>query len=75
MSASGRELRRRSTVGLRHHLGMSRTVPGPDGLPRCGWCAAGSPDYVAYHDPSGAYPSLVTLDCPSRSALKDSSGD
>ena len=24
-------------------------VPGPDGRPRCGWCAA-SPDYFAYHD-------------------------
>ena len=30
-------------------------VPGPDGRPRCGWCAA-SPDYFAYHDREWGYP-------------------
>lgn len=25
------------------------TIPGPDGRPRCAWCAA-TPGYVAYHD-------------------------
>lgn len=28
---------------------MSGTVPGPDGRPRCGWCAA-APEFIAYHD-------------------------
>ena len=35
-------------------------VPGPDGRPRCGWCAA-SPDYFAYHDREWGYP--VADDC------------
>jgi DNA-3-methyladenine glycosylase I len=30
-------------------------IPGPDGRPRCGWCAA-SPDYVAYHDTEWGFP-------------------
>lgn len=30
-------------------------VPGPDGRPRCGWCAA-SPDYFAYHDREWGFP-------------------
>lgn len=28
---------------------MSAALPGPDGLPRCGWCL-GTPGYIAYHD-------------------------
>lgn len=28
---------------------MSATVPGPDGRPRCRWCAA-APEFFAYHD-------------------------
>ena len=35
---------------------MSTTVPGPDGLPRCSWCAGASPDYVAYHDHEWGFP-------------------
>lgn len=34
---------------------MSATIPGPDGKPRCKWCAA-SPDYLAYHDNEWGYP-------------------
>ena len=34
---------------------MPDTVPGPDGLPRCGWCAA-APDFFAYHDSEWGYP-------------------
>ena len=34
---------------------MSATVPGPDGQPRCHWCAA-TPDYVAYHDTEWGFP-------------------
>ena len=30
-------------------------IPGPDGRPRCGWCAA-SPEYVAYHDTEWGFP-------------------
>jgi DNA-3-methyladenine glycosylase I len=30
-------------------------IPGPDGRPRCGWCAA-SPDYFAYHDTEWGFP-------------------
>lgn len=30
-------------------------TPGPDGRPRCGWCAA-SPDYFAYHDTEWGFP-------------------
>lgn len=35
---------------------MNATVPGPDGLPRCGWCAGASLDYVAYHDHEWGFP-------------------
>lgn len=28
---------------------MSKTVTGPDGRPRCSWCAA-APEFLAYHD-------------------------
>lgn len=28
---------------------MSATIPGPDGRPRCRWCAA-APEFLAYHD-------------------------
>lgn len=35
---------------------MSTTVPGPDGRPRCSWCAGASPDYVAYHDREWGFP-------------------
>lgn len=34
---------------------MSATIPGPDGKPRCKWCAA-SPDYLAYHDTEWGFP-------------------
>lgn len=34
---------------------MSATVPGPDGRPRCKWCAA-TEDYLAYHDHEWGYP-------------------
>lgn len=34
---------------------MSATIPGPDGLPRCRWCAA-TPDYLAYHDTEWGFP-------------------
>ncbi|MBL1256373.1 DNA-3-methyladenine glycosylase I [Methylocystis sp. Sn-Cys] len=34
---------------------MSTTVPGPDGRPRCRWCAA-APDYFAYHDTEWGFP-------------------
>lgn len=30
-------------------------ISGPDGRPRCGWCAA-SPDYFAYHDTEWGFP-------------------
>ena len=32
-----------------------RLVAGPDGRPRCRWCAA-APDYVAYHDTEWGFP-------------------
>jgi DNA-3-methyladenine glycosylase I len=35
---------------------MGTTVTGPDGLPRCSWCAGASPDYVAYHDLEWGFP-------------------
>jgi len=35
---------------------MSITVPGPDGLPRCTWCAGASLNYVAYHDHEWGFP-------------------
>ena len=34
---------------------MSTTIPGPDDLPRCRWCAA-TPDYIAYHDTEWGFP-------------------
>jgi len=34
---------------------MSTTVPGPDGRPRCGWCAA-APEFFAYHDAEWGFP-------------------
>lgn len=34
---------------------MSSTTPGPDGLPRCGWCAA-APEFFDYHDHEWGYP-------------------
>ena len=34
---------------------MTATVPGPDGLPRCPWCAIG-PDMLAYHDAEWGFP-------------------
>ena len=34
---------------------MSDTILGPDGRPRCRWCAA-TPDYIAYHDTEWGFP-------------------
>jgi len=34
---------------------VSGTVPGPDGRPRCGWCAV-TPEYFAYHDREWGFP-------------------
>ena len=34
---------------------MITTLPGPDGRPRCRWCAA-SPEYLAYHDREWGFP-------------------
>lgn len=34
---------------------MNKTVEGPDGLPRCGWCAA-APEFFAYHDAEWGFP-------------------
>lgn len=34
---------------------MSATVSGPDGRPRCGWCAA-APEFFAYHDREWGFP-------------------
>ncbi len=34
---------------------MSRTFVGPDGQPRCAWCAA-TPEYLAYHDGEWGFP-------------------
>jgi DNA-3-methyladenine glycosylase I len=34
---------------------MSTTFIGPDGRPRCGWCAA-TPEYLAYHDTEWGFP-------------------
>lgn len=34
---------------------MSTTIPGPDGQPRCRWCAA-APEFVAYHDEEWGFP-------------------
>lgn len=34
---------------------MSQLLPGPDGRPRCKWCAA-TPQYLAYHDSEWGFP-------------------
>ena len=34
---------------------MSTTINGPDGRPRCRWCAA-TPDYLHYHDTEWGFP-------------------
>jgi DNA-3-methyladenine glycosylase I len=34
---------------------MSQTISGPDGKPRCSWCAA-TPEYLAYHDTEWGFP-------------------
>ena len=34
---------------------METTVLGPDGLPRCRWCAA-APEFFAYHDQEWGFP-------------------
>jgi DNA-3-methyladenine glycosylase I len=34
---------------------MSTTLPGPDGRPRCAWCA-GAPEFVPYHDSEWGFP-------------------
>ncbi|RYH08093.1 DNA-3-methyladenine glycosylase I [Tropicimonas sp. IMCC6043] len=34
---------------------MSKTVPGPDGRPRCAWCAA-APEFFDYHDREWGFP-------------------
>ena len=34
---------------------MSKTVDGPDGKPRCGWCAA-APEFFDYHDREWGFP-------------------
>lgn len=34
---------------------MSKTIPGPDGRPRCRWCAA-APEFFDYHDVEWGFP-------------------
>src|SRR6185503_2079764 len=34
---------------------MSKTMVGPDGKPRCRWCAA-APEFLAYHDNEWGFP-------------------
>ncbi|WCL52947.1 DNA-3-methyladenine glycosylase I [Gimibacter soli] len=34
---------------------MTKTVQGPDGRPRCGWCAA-APEFFDYHDCEWGFP-------------------
>lgn len=34
---------------------MSRTIDGPDGRPRCRWCAA-APEFLSYHDKEWGFP-------------------
>lgn len=34
---------------------MNKTVRGPDGLRRCGWCVV-TPQYLAYHDTEWGFP-------------------
>ena len=38
---------------------MSATIPGPDGQPRCRWCAAAS-EFLHYHDREWIFPSTMT---------------
>jgi DNA-3-methyladenine glycosylase I len=34
---------------------MDKTIPGPDGKPRCRWCAA-APEFLGYHDAEWGFP-------------------
>jgi DNA-3-methyladenine glycosylase I len=34
---------------------MSKTIPGPDGKPRCRWCSA-APEFFHYHDTEWGFP-------------------
>jgi DNA-3-methyladenine glycosylase I len=34
---------------------MNTTIPGPDGQPRCRWCA-GAPEFLDYHDTEWGFP-------------------
>lgn len=34
---------------------MSQTIPGPDGKPRCRWCAS-APEFLDYHDTEWGFP-------------------
>ena len=34
---------------------MAKTIEGPDGRPRCAWCAA-APEFFAYHDREWGFP-------------------
>ena len=34
---------------------MSKTIKGPDGKPRCGWCSA-APEFFSYHDKEWGFP-------------------
>ncbi|MGO7429006.1 DNA-3-methyladenine glycosylase I, partial [Rhizobium ruizarguesonis] len=34
---------------------MSATIFGPDGQPRCRWCAA-APEFLPYHDTEWGFP-------------------
>lgn len=34
---------------------MTGTIPGPDGRPRCAWCAS-APEFFAYHDAEWGFP-------------------
>lgn len=34
---------------------MSKTIPGPDGKPRCHWCSA-APEFFDYHDKEWGFP-------------------
>lgn len=34
---------------------MNATLPGPDGRPRCRWCAA-APEFLVYHDTEWGFP-------------------
>jgi len=39
---------------------MSGTIPGPDGRPRCRWCAA-APEFFAYHDREWGFPVVYDI--------------